>query len=260
MLIIIAYMTEIQQHTTADYFRSIAAILLFFINLLIATPLVILLSVISIGYLNNFIIEKIGPAISKPVLFVLGISLDIEHKAPLPDQPAVYIINHSSTLDLLIILALGLPRIRFVAKYELQYNPLFFLLGRFTGQVFIVRQKTDKAVKKLQKTYNRIKRQRLSLLMAPEGSRKHEGVIGPFKKGPFRVAMDLELPIVPIFVDGAYQFNEGGSLISKSGTITTTIHQSIDTRYWSLDELEQRIDQIRDLYLQWAHIDEDILE
>ncbi len=243
-----------------DYLRSAAAVLVFFFVLLLATPIILVLLLISGGKLTNFIIEHIAPAIAKPVLSTLGIKFQVKHHGQPVQQPVVYIINHSSTIDLLTILALGLPRVRFVAKWELQYNPIFFLLGRLTGQVFIKRQKSEKAVQTLQKAYKRLKNNEISVLLAPEGSRKHPGIIGPFKKGPFRMAMDLGYPIVPIYFDGNRRLSAGGSLVGKPGDITAHIYAPVDTSNWSLDTLEQHIRDVRQRYLQWAGVEDDPIE
>lgn len=246
-----------QQLTFFEYARSILAILTFFLVFLIATPIILLLLVISFGKLTNFIIARIGPLMMKPVLGISGIRFNIKQHGEPVDRPVVYIINHSSTIDLLTIIALGLPRVRFVAKWELQYNPLFFIVGRLTGQVFIQRKKTEHAVEVLQKAYKRIKEKNLSVMLAPEGSRKHSGIIGPFKKGPFHMAIDLNYPIVPIYFEGNRELSVGGSLLSRSGKATAHIHKPIDTSNWSKETLEEHIIEVRQLYLNWADVEDD---
>lgn len=237
-----------------DYLRSILGIVTFFIVFLLATPVILLLLILSFGKATNFIVEIIAPLMVKPVLWVAGIDFSIKLHADRITAPAVYIINHSSTVDLLTILALGLPRVRFVAKWELQYNPLFFLLGRLTGQIFIKRQNTEEAVATLQSVYKRIRKNKLSVMLAPEGSRKHPGIIGPFKKGPFRMAMDLGYPIVPIYFEGNRELSSGGSLFVKAGKATAHIHEPIDTGDWKLQNLEKNIEKVRKRYLQWAGV------
>lgn len=213
--------------------------------------------VLSFGKLTNFVVEKIAPAVAIPVLKVAGIDFRIQkHADPIP-EPAVYIINHSSTLDILTILALGLPRVRFVAKWQLQYNPIFFILGRLTGQVFIRREKSEKAIETLKKNVDRIRRNNLTVMLAPEGSRKHPGVIGPFKKGPFRMAMDLQYPIVPIYFEGNHELSTDDFLITKSGTCTAHIYPAIDTTGWKLDTIDDHINNVRNLYLGWAGVKND---
>lgn len=242
-----------------DYIRSITAIILFFLIFLIATPFILLLLIVSLGQATNFIIESIAPLLVRPVIKMLGIRFNIELHANEITSPAVFIINHSSTLDMLTLLALGLPRVRFVAKWEFQYNPLFFLLGRLTGQIFIRREKSEEAISTLQKTYKRIRQNNLSVMMAPEGSRRHLGVIGPFKKGPFRIAIDLDYPIVPIYFEGNRDLSKGGTLITKPGSLTAHIHESIDTTEWNLENLDSNIDSIRNKYLDWAGVKTDPL-
>jgi 1-acyl-sn-glycerol-3-phosphate acyltransferase len=235
-----------------DYLRSILAIMVFFLVFLIATPILLLLLFVSLGKASNFIVESIAPLMVRPVFWAAGLSFNIRLHHKRIEHPSVFIINHSSTLDIPTLLALGLPKVRFVAKWELQYNPIFFLLGRLTGQIFIQRRNSEKAIATLQKTYERIKNQHLSVMMAPEGSRKHTEAIGPFKKGPFRIAMDLGYPIVPIFFEGNRELSKGGTLITKPGTLTAHIHQPIDVSGWKLNQLEEKIAAIRQQYVDWA--------
>lgn len=240
--------------TAEQYFRTILSMIVFFLLLLLITPIILFLLIISFGRLTNFIVENFAPLISRPILWILGIDFHINKQVdPLPKQ-AVYISNHSSTLDLFTILALGLPRIRFIAKWELQYNPLFFIVGRLTGQVFIKRQKSKEAIETLKKSYDRIQRDKLSIFAAPEGSRKHEGIIGEFKKGPFRSALALNYPIVPIYFEGNRELSNGGSLFTRKGKCTAHIHPPIDTSDWNLDNLPEKIDEVRNRYKDWAGV------
>lgn len=242
--------------STGDHLRSIMAISVFFLIFLIATPFILLLLILTFGKATNFIIESIAPLLVRPVFKILGIHFKVNFHTEEITSPAVFIINHSSTLDVLTLLALGLPRIRFVAKWQFQYNPLFLLLGRLTGQIFIRRERSEEAINTLQKTYKRIRNQQLSVMMAPEGSRKHPGIIGPFKKGPFRLAMALNYPVVPIYFEGNRELSKGGTLIARPGTLTAHIHEPIQTATWTLENLDKQIFQVRSRYLDWAGVEE----
>jgi 1-acyl-sn-glycerol-3-phosphate acyltransferase len=209
--------------------------------------------------MSNFVVEKIAPAVAIPVLNVAGVNFKVKKHVDSIPAPAVYIINHSSTLDILTILALGLPRVRFVAKWQLQYNPIFFILGHLTGQVFIRRENSEKAVETLKRNVDRIRKNNLTVMLAPEGSRKHPGIIGPFKKGPFRMAMDLQYPVVPIYFEGNRELSAEDFLITKSGTCIAHIHPAIDTSKWKLENIEDHINDVRNRYLQWAGVKRDNL-
>lgn len=237
-----------------DYLRSYIGLALFALLFIIAIPFILLIILLSFGKATDFVIRTFAPGIARPVLSVIGIKFSVvQHGTPF-HEPAIVIINHSSTLDILTMMAVGLDKIRFVAKWELQYFPFFFIVGRLTGQVFIKRQKSDEAIKTLVSTYERLQKNKLSVMVAPEGSRKHEGVIGPFKKGAFRMAMDLKYPILPIYFDGNNRLSVGGSMLSKSGTVEAHIHPPIDTTNWHLETIDDHIKEVRDLYLNWAGV------
>ena len=189
-----------------------------------------------------------------PVFYLLGINFHLNDLRRDTSKPVIFIFNHCSTLDIPAFLMLALERFRIVIKWELQYIPFFFIIGRLTGQVFIKRSNKEHAIATLKKTYDRLRKNNLSIVVAPEGSRKHEGKIGPFKKGAFRMAIDLGYPIVPIYFDGNDRLSLGGSLMAKQGDITATIHPQIDTSTWSVDTIDDHIEEVRNKYLIWAGV------
>lgn len=230
--------------------RSLTGITLFLLLFLLMTPFLTLSVLLTAGRATNFYAENVVPILLRPVFRIVGIRLTRhDHSGGLPEQ-AIYIFNHNSTLDILTILSIAFPRVRYVAKWELQYNPVFFFVGRVTGQIFIRRQRSKKAVKTLQNAYSRIRRDRLSIMMAPEGTRKHAGLVGPFKKGPFRMAMDLGLPIVPVFFEGVRELSRGGSLIAKPGACAAHIFPAVDTSEWKPETLEAEMASIRSFYIR----------
>lgn len=229
-------------------FRSILALSFFILFLLLFFPVLLVTNTVTLGRSTNFYVKYVVPYFSRLTLRILGIRYEnVFHTDGWPSQ-AMVIINHSSTLDILTMFALGVPKVRFVAKWEIQYIPVFFLIGRISGQIFIRRQRSQKAIQTLHKAYKRILRQKLSVLMAPEGSRKHEGRIGPFKKGPFRMAMDLGYPIVPVFFEGNQELSQGGSMIARPGKIHAHIFPPISTKGWAVDSVDLKIREIREFY------------
>ncbi|MFQ5630492.1 MAG: lysophospholipid acyltransferase family protein [bacterium] len=233
-----------------QYLHAILNIFQSFIILIVLAAIALAGAIIFLGRLQNFIFEKIYARAARMVLRVNGVRLAVHTLQPV-DRSVVYIINHSSTLDMFIIASLALPRTRYVAKYEFLYNPIFLVLGKASGQIFVKRQDREKAVSALHKSYARIRKKNYSLLVAPEGTRKHEGLIGPFKKGAFRIALDLQYPIVPIHIKGARELCPGRSLFVHSGTVNVQFHPPIETSSWSLDSLDKHIQSLRDQYVDW---------
>jgi 1-acyl-sn-glycerol-3-phosphate acyltransferase len=235
----------------ASRIRSVIALPAFLVILIVSSVFAITLFILSFGKLKNWLICHVGRFIGMAMLTVLGVNLEVNHGRHNRQTQAVYIVNHSSTLDLFIIIALGLPRIRYVAKYELQLNPFFFVLGRITGQIFINRKDSASSVNELKKSYDRVMRHDLSVLVAPEGSRKHEMPVGVFKKGAFRIAQDLDLPVVPVFIEGAWDLCPGASMLSHPGTVRVWFDQPHD--FSGLDDVRfnKKIEELRQIYRRW---------
>lgn len=245
----------------SDYVRSAILLPWFLVILFVVMLIVVPVTILSFGKATNWMIKNLGYIIGASCLWVLNIKLNIRYsEGKKPEGPAVFLINHSSTLDLFVLLAIQMPNIRFVAKKEFQYNPLFFVLGNLTGQIFIDRSHTESAVRKLHNQLQRVKQKKLSVMFAPEGSRTHPGLIGPFKRGAFRMAIDLAYPIVPVYIENARNLCPGAAMLATSGTIDVTFHPAISTESWSHTTLAKHIKDTRDLYLDWAGVTEDISE
>lgn len=236
------------QYPLFSYIRAVIGVLLTFILFFVALLLLIPLIILSFGYLKNSLITYFGAAIGHIVMFLFGVKIKYDYSLYKPDTSAVYISNHSSTIDMFAIIAMMLPKVRYVAKYELQYNPLFFLVGNLTGQIFINRKDSAKAVEKLKKTYYKIKRQGLSLFIAPEGTRKHDRIVGKFKKGAFYSARELNYPIVPVYIDGAFTLCPGDGMLSLPGEIILKYYPPISTDNWDDEIMNSEISRLEHFY------------
>lgn len=246
----------VRRLTFIEYVRSITALLVFYLLLMVVMVLIPVIAVLTFGKATNWMVKTFAPILGKPVLFFLGIDFEVEDLRPEPHRPAVYLFNHSSTLDIPTLLALALERIRIVIKWEMQYIIPIWAVGRMTGQIFIKRQDRERSVATLQQALARLKTKKLSLVMAPEGSRKHSGKIGPFKKGAFHMALDLGYPVIPVYFEGNDELSYRGSLMAKSGKLKATIHPPVDTSGWKRENIDEHIAEVRAMYLAWAGVKE----
>ena len=131
-----------------------------------------------------------------------GVRLDVHGAEHLATRPAVFLFNHQSQLDVLILAKLLHGGFTGVAKKELARDPGFGLVFRLADVAFVDRHDTAQARKALEPAVQQL-RDGISLVIAPEGTRSATPALGPFKKGAFHVAMQAGVPIVPIVIRNA---------------------------------------------------------
>lgn len=223
--------------------------------LLIWLPLLsfaaILIGAVTLGRSPSFITRYIGGLLGRLPLMIAGIKVQKKFHSPLPDEPVVFLFNHSSTLDLFIVLAMGLPKIRFIAKREISRNPFFWILARFSGQIMIDRKDSRSAFQQLYDIRPVVRKNGVSLGFAPEGTRSDTGNIGPFKPGAFHSAVALGYNMLPMYIEGAWDLCPGKSLLIRPGTVTVHFLESVDTSSWTRQTLRENMEQVRTIYVDF---------
>lgn len=162
-----------------------------------------------------------------PVVFGLyGIKLHIRTNENLPDVPAIFIANHTSQLDIPVVVY-AIPRgLFFVAKKELAKVPLLGQYMQAMGMIFVDRGNREKAIQSMNEAAKKVVSGK-NLVTFPEGTRSENGALLPFKKGSFVIAQNANIPIVPIAISGAEKALKKGGFIAHSGIIKVTIGEVI---------------------------------
>jgi 1-acyl-sn-glycerol-3-phosphate acyltransferase len=162
-------------------------------------------------------------------LRVAGAALEVRRLAPLPEGPAIFASNHESALDIWAVVA-AIPRsVRFVAKRELFRIPVFGWYLRLGGHVEVDRRDHARAVASLSRAARRV-REGTSLIVFPEGTRSRDGRVQAFKKGPFVIAEEAGVPVVPVAVVGAGRVTPKRVLEVHPGTIRVTVGEAVHPR------------------------------
>lgn len=186
---------------------------------------------------------------SQLLLAASGVRLNILGAENLTaERPAVFIFNHRNQADPVIAGALIRDNWVAVGKKELQSDPIMGTLGKVLDSVFIDRDDPAAAVESLHQVEERA-RQGLSIMIAPEGTRLDTTSVGPFKKGPFRIAMAAGIPIVPIVIRNAEIIAARNSTTMNPGTVDVAVFPPIPVSDWTVDMLPDRIAEVRQLYL-----------
>jgi putative phosphoserine phosphatase/1-acylglycerol-3-phosphate O-acyltransferase len=162
-------------------------------------------------------------------------------------RPAVFVFNHQSALDALVVGNLLRRDITGVAKREAAHDPRFALFGALGGMVYVDRTNHAQAVSALHQVVERIEAG-VSVAIAPEGTRTRTGALGPFKKGAFRLAMEAAVPIVPIVIRNTRDLMPRGSALLRPGTVDVAVLPPIDPSGWAPDDLEKHVDGVQGLF------------
>ena len=160
-------------------------------------------------------------------------------------RPALYVINHQSPLDPLIMGKVLRGRFTGVVKKEVAQIPVAGAFLRFAGFAFVDRGNTAQAKAALAPAVERL-RAGVSLAIAPEGTRS--ATLGPFKKGAFHVAMQAGAPIVPVVIRNAGEVQPEHSKTIRPGTVHVVVHPPIAVDGWTVERLDQRVAEVHDIF------------
>ncbi|MBM2616415.1 HAD-IB family hydrolase [Actinoplanes sp. LDG1-06] len=163
-------------------------------------------------------------------------------------RPAVFVANHQSTLDVLVLAALLRHDFTAVAKKEARLDPRMLVIGATMDPVWIDRSNLVKAKASLDGAVRRL-RAGTSILILPEGTRMPTPTPGPFKKGAFRIAVQAGVPIVPIVLRNTGELAWRRSLVVNPGTVDVAVLDPIPTAGWRTDELRRRTAEVRELFV-----------
>lgn len=163
-------------------------------------------------------------------------------------RPAVFLFNHQSQFDVIILPKVLEGGVTGIGKKELTKNPIFGPLMRFVGVTFIDRANTTQAKVALAPVVQTL-RDGLSIAVAPEGTRSYTPGVGPFKKGAFHIAIQAGVPVIPVVIRNAGEINWRNSMIARKGTVDIAILDPIDVSGWDANDLDDRVEAVRQLYL-----------
>ena len=162
------------------------------------------------------------------------------------DQTQSYVIvaNHQSQYDIFVLYGwLGID-FKWVMKQELRKVPGIGIGCEKVGHIFIDRSNHEKALASLRAAKEKIVNG-TSVIFFPEGTRSRDGSLGVFKKGAFKMAVDLRLPILPITIVGTRDILPTDSVDLFPGRARMIIHKPIDTGGYKDDNLDELVDRAR---------------
>ena len=204
-----------------------------FLNLGIATT-VLGIPLLALGMFDRK--KKIGHFIArfwaKWILWIIGVEYQVIGLENIQKhEQYVFVVNHQSLLDILIVY-LGIPNNTSVlAKKEVYRVPLFGQAIRALGIIRVDRQNTEKRGESVIAAIHTLNKRGQSIISFVEGTRSRTGELGRFKTGGYRIALALGLPIVPVTIIGTREVLLPDTLcLNKESKVAIIFGQPIQTK------------------------------
>jgi len=190
-----------------------------------------------------------GTLVGKPLVWIVGARTKLYNPERLnPKRPALYVSNHTSTIDMWLGMWICPMGGVGLAKKEISKVPGIGQLYLLSGHPMIDRSNREKAIATLSEVSRFVNRNRLSLWIWPEGTRSKDGALQPFKKGFAHMAIACGIPIVPIVVWNATAIWPRGPVRLSTGDLHVGVLEPIDTSNWTTDNIDNHVNELRDVF------------
>ncbi|MDM8552908.1 lysophospholipid acyltransferase family protein [Desulfobacterales bacterium HSG2] len=191
--------------------------------------------------------HKVASMWAESILFISGIRVRVRGLSNIsPDRSYIYMPNHQSYFDIPVLMAYLRVQFRWLAKVELFKIPIFGQAMQRAGYISIDRSNRKSAFKSLRQAAETI-RNGVSVVIFPEGTRSRDGSISPFKKGGFIVAIDSEVPIVPVILHGTRSIMSRQRLTINPRDVEVEIRPPVETSEYTRKTKGDLLENIRQI-------------
>jgi 1-acyl-sn-glycerol-3-phosphate acyltransferase len=169
-----------------------------------------------------------GMAWARITCWLTPIRLEVQGKENIrPGQSYVVAANHQTGFDIFILYGyLGID-FKWIMKKELRRIPFIGYASEKVGHIFIDRSSPRAALKTLQEAKRKLEGGS-SVVIFPEGTRSKEAQMHPFKRGAFKLAFELDLPILPVTIVDSWRIKRDGFFNIVPGKAALIVHPSIN--------------------------------
>ncbi len=228
--------------------RATATLLL----MTVCALLMLVVACLSAFQFRRFYSEGIATPMGRLALRIWGIQIRMHQRTPFPTTQTIYISNHTSTLDVFVLIALDLPNARFFLSGFLRKLLPLGVIGGLIGIFWTAPQEYPEQRRAIfARAAETLQRSGESVYLSPEGERVTTGDIGLFNKGAFHLATILHAPIVPLFIAIPRAMDPGRGLHARPGIIDVHVGETLLTTNWHLGDLLANTARIRELFVQW---------
>lgn len=192
---------------------------------------------------------------------LIGMKLNVRGEENLwKRRPAVVLMNHQSKADSIVMTKLLRRDIAGVGKKEIANSPLLGKVMEYAGTVLIDRKNADSAIEAMKPLISVLQTEKRSVIIAPEGTRTSSTRLAPFKKGPFHLAMQAGVPIIPVVIHNTIDVCPKHDSYYRPAIVDVDVLPPIDTSQWTVETLNEHITEVRNMYLKTLGQEEDTIK
>jgi putative phosphoserine phosphatase/1-acylglycerol-3-phosphate O-acyltransferase len=207
---------------------------------------------VGIGLLNRSrrkALNLVATAGSEVAMGLAGVELSVTGEENVwSNRPAVFVFNHQSSFDVIVIARLLQRDFTAVAKAELAHDPVFAPLGALAGVAYVERGDRSQSQAALGPVLEKL-RSGVSLAIAPEGTRSATPTLGRFKKGAFHIAVGAGVPVVPVVIRNAGEIMWRASMVARPGVVDVAVLPPVPTEGIGADDVDDLADRVREQFV-----------
>ena len=189
------------------------------------------------------------PFLTRIQLFLLGAWIRVKNKIP-NNQTYIIMMNHASFADVFFsVQPLKGKYTAILASFNFKI-PIWGTMLRFFKAIPVYRKDKIKAIQAIKHAETIIKDLKYHVVIFPEGTRTTDGKLQKFKKGGFHMAINTQVPIIPIAVKGGFNYKPKTRWYIKPSIIDIEVGNPIDVSKYTVNDIDSLIDDTRKEFLK----------
>lgn len=201
-----------------------------------------------------------GKIWSQLICYILLIPVEVHGREKIHKRTSyVFVPNHQGAFDIFLIYGFLGRNFKWMMKKSLRKLPFVGKACESGGHIFVDRSSPSKVRHTMEQAEASLVNG-VSLVVFPEGARTWTGRMGAFKRGAFQLADDLQLPVVPVSINGSFRILRRGGKWIHWHPLSMTIHAPIPPHGKGHDNIQQTLEEARSAVASAVKEEQDTVE